>query len=258
MRLFRETPCAAAPSLPTPHTRSLALFYGFSMVSIRSPCPSARISMKALRSSARAIARRRSGLSNGGLSRFDDQIDALLALLGRCVARRQGSRDGARRRRHGRALMPRPHYTASPRAAGAFQNASLAISSGCGRGNGGNRRCGGWLQNCCAAGRSDRRARAREPSSCQRTPPRVRPAPQSLARIAGTEPPGQRAQPMTRPLRLHARDYEVISRSRILSEQPTLSPALAATPPLVVPRPAPGSAARSADAAMSAPPRFGF
>ena len=118
--------------------------------------------------------------------------------------------------------------------------------------------CGGWLQNCCAAGRSDRRARAREPSSCQRTPPRVRPAPQSLARIAGTEPPGQRAQPMTRPLRLHARDYEVISRSRILSEQPTLSPALAATPPLVVPRPAPGSAARSADAAMSAPPRFGF
>ena len=34
-------------------------------------------------------------------------------------------------------------YTAPPRAAGAFQNASLAIFSGCGRGNGGNRRCGG-------------------------------------------------------------------------------------------------------------------
>ena len=76
MRLFRETPCAAAPSLPTSQARSLALFYGFSMVSIRSPCPSARISMKALRSSARTIARCRSGLSNGGLSRFDDQIDA--------------------------------------------------------------------------------------------------------------------------------------------------------------------------------------
>ncbi len=29
------------------------------------------------------------------------------------------------------------------RAAGVFQNASLAISSRCGRGNGGNRRCGG-------------------------------------------------------------------------------------------------------------------
>ena len=87
MRLFRETPCAAAPSLPTPHARSLALFYGFSMVSIRSPCPSARISMKALRSSARAIARRRSGLSNGGLSRFDDQIDAGIGW--RCSTARQ-------------------------------------------------------------------------------------------------------------------------------------------------------------------------
>ena len=87
MRLFRETPCAAAPSLPTPHARSLALFYGFSMVSIRSPCPSARISMKALRLSARAIARCRSGLSNGGLSRFDDQIDAGIGW--RCSTARQ-------------------------------------------------------------------------------------------------------------------------------------------------------------------------
>ena len=85
--LFCETPCAAAPSLPTPHARSLALFYGFSMVSIRSPCPSARISMKALRSSTRAIARRRSGLSNGGLSRFDDQIDAGIGW--RCSTARQ-------------------------------------------------------------------------------------------------------------------------------------------------------------------------
>src|SRR5258708_1564039 len=37
MRLFRETPCAAAPSLPTRHARLLALFCGFSMASIRSP-----------------------------------------------------------------------------------------------------------------------------------------------------------------------------------------------------------------------------
>src|SRR5580704_11397270 len=45
-------------------------------------------------------------------------------------------RDGASRRRHGPAVMSRPHYTAASRAAGTFQNAVIAITSGCGRAGG--------------------------------------------------------------------------------------------------------------------------